>query len=75
MAPMARILLREQPAWGRMRARRDDAKLAAQRAMGIASGVPFILPVVIDDTREPDALVPDRFRAVQWTHRMPTRAP
>jgi hypothetical protein len=29
--------------------------------------VAFILPVVIDDTREPDALVPDRFRAVQWT--------
>jgi len=27
----------------------------------------FILPVVIDDTREPDALVPDRFRMVQWT--------
>ncbi len=41
--------------------------LAAERARTIASGVPFILPVVIDDTREPDALVPDRFRAVQWT--------
>ena len=42
--------------------------LAAERARTIASGVPFILPVVIDDTREPDALVPDRFRMVQWTH-------
>ena len=41
--------------------------LAAERARTIASGVPFILPVVIDDTREPDALVPDRFRMVQWT--------
>jgi TolB-like protein/Flp pilus assembly protein TadD len=41
--------------------------LAAERARTIASGVPFILPVVIDDTREPDALVPDRFRTVQWT--------
>ena len=41
--------------------------MAAERARSIASGVPFILPVVIDDTREPDALVPDRFRAVQWT--------
>ena len=46
---------------------RIEWELAAQRALGIASGVPFILPVVIDDTREPDALVPDRFRAVQWT--------
>ena len=46
---------------------RLEWELAAQRAMSIASGVPFILPVVIDDTREPDALVPDRFRAVQWT--------
>src|SRR5262245_1902828 len=41
--------------------------LAAERARTIASGVPFILPVVIDDTREPDARVPDRFRMVQWT--------
>jgi tetratricopeptide (TPR) repeat protein len=46
---------------------RVEWELAAQRAMGIASGVPFILPVVIDTTREPDALVPDRFRVVQWT--------
>lgn len=45
---------------------RLEWELAAQRAMSIASGVPFILPVVIDDTREPDALVPDRFRAIQW---------
>jgi len=41
--------------------------MAAERARSIASGVAFILPVVIDDTREPDALVPDRFRTVQWT--------
>jgi TolB-like protein/Flp pilus assembly protein TadD len=46
---------------------RIEWELAAQRALGIAAGVPFILPVVIDDTREADALVPDRFRAVQWT--------
>ena len=46
---------------------RIEWELAAQRALGIASGVPFILPVVIDGTREPDALVPDRFRMVQWT--------
>ena len=46
---------------------RIEWELAAERAMGIATGVAFILPVVIDDTREPDALVPDRFRKVQWT--------
>jgi len=46
---------------------RLEWELAAQRAMSIAAGVPFILPVVIDDTREPDALVPDRFQKVQWT--------
>ncbi|MDI1319816.1 MAG: TIR domain-containing protein, partial [bacterium] len=46
---------------------RIEWDLAAERARGIASGVAFILPVVIDDTRESDALVPDRFRSVQWT--------
>lgn len=46
---------------------RIEWELAAERAMGFAQGVPFILPIVIDDTREPDALVPDRFRKVQWT--------
>ena len=45
---------------------RLEWELAAQRALSIASGVAFILPIVIDETREPDALVPDRFRAVQW---------
>ncbi len=46
---------------------RIEWELAAERAMGFAHGVPFILPIVIDDTREPDALVPERFRKVQWT--------
>ena len=46
---------------------RIEWDLAADRAQGIAQGVPFILPVVIDDTPEPQALVPDRFRKVQWT--------
>jgi TolB-like protein/Flp pilus assembly protein TadD len=46
---------------------RIEWDLAAERAQGIASGVAFILPIVIDGTREPDALVPDRFRKVQWT--------
>ena len=46
---------------------RIEWELAAERAMGIASGTAFVLPIVIDDTREPAALVPDRFRKVQWT--------
>ncbi len=46
---------------------RIEWDLAAERARGVAAGVPFILPVVIDDTPEPEALVPDRFRKVQWT--------
>jgi TolB-like protein/Tfp pilus assembly protein PilF len=45
---------------------RIEWELAAERAMGIAQGVPFILPVAIDDTRESGALVPDRFLRVQW---------
>ncbi len=50
---------------------RLEWELAAERAMSIASGVAFILPIIIDGTREPDALVPDRFRKVQWT-RLPS---
>ncbi|HWA28572.1 MAG TPA: TIR domain-containing protein [Lacunisphaera sp.] len=46
---------------------RIEWDLAAERARGIATGVAFILPVVVDETKEQEALVPDRFRAVQWT--------
>ena len=46
---------------------RIEWDIGAERARGIAAGVPFIVPVVIDDTLEPDALVPDRFRSMQWT--------
>jgi TolB-like protein/Flp pilus assembly protein TadD len=40
--------------------------MAAERARSIASGVAFIFPVLIDGTKEAEALVPDRFRTVQW---------
>ena len=33
----------------------------------MASGVPFLLPVVIDDTPEKSSLVPEEFMRVQWT--------
>jgi hypothetical protein len=46
---------------------RIEWKLAAQRTHAIADGTPFLVPVVIDGTREPEALVPEEFRAVQWT--------
>ncbi len=46
---------------------RLEWKLAAQRTHMIADGTPFLVPLVIDGTRDPDALVPAEFKAVQWT--------
>jgi serine/threonine-protein kinase len=46
---------------------RLEWKLAVDRSHLIAAERAFILPVVIDETRDADALVPDRFREVQWT--------
>ncbi len=46
---------------------RLEWKLAAQRTHMIADGTPFLLPVVIDATRDGEALVPAEFKAVQWT--------
>jgi TolB-like protein len=46
---------------------RLEWKLAAQRTHTMADGTPFLLPVVIDDTRDAEALVPAEFKAVQWT--------
>ena len=41
--------------------------LAVERSHEMADGRHFLLPVVIDDTSEADAHVPEAFRAVQWT--------
>jgi TolB-like protein/Tfp pilus assembly protein PilF len=46
---------------------RLEWKLAVDRSHLIATERAFILPVVIDGVHETDALVPDRFREVQWT--------
>jgi TolB-like protein/Tfp pilus assembly protein PilF len=46
---------------------RLEWKLAIDRSHLMAAEKAFLLPVVIDDTRAADALVPDRFREVQWT--------
>ncbi|MBI2813053.1 MAG: TIR domain-containing protein [Opitutae bacterium] len=45
---------------------RLEWKLAAQRTHMIADGTPFLLPVVIDATRDAAALVPPEFSTVQW---------
>ena len=46
---------------------RIEWKLAAQRTHAMAEEKAFLLPVVIDDTRDAEAKVPGEFRAVQWT--------
>ena len=54
---------------------RREWKIAVERTHDMASGVPFLVPVVIDDTPEAEALVPDEFMRVQWTrlaHGVPT---
>jgi TolB-like protein/lipoprotein NlpI len=47
---------------------RFEWKLAVERSHRMAAERPFVLPVVVDLTRERDALIPDSFRDVQWTH-------
>src|SRR5450755_2582467 len=46
---------------------RLEWRLADQRTHLMAKGRPFLLPVVIDDTRDAEAQVPDSFTEVQWT--------
>ena len=46
---------------------RLEWKLAAQRTHTMAEEKAFVLPVVIDATRDVEAKVPAEFRAVQWT--------
>ena len=46
---------------------RREWKLAADRTHDMAEEKAFLVPVVIDDTSEQYASVPDRFRELQWT--------
>src|SRR5687767_6462177 len=46
---------------------RIEWKLAAQRTHAMAEEKTFLLPVVVDATRDIEAKVPVEFRAVQWT--------
>jgi TolB-like protein/Tfp pilus assembly protein PilF len=45
---------------------RREWKLAADRTHDMAEEKPFLVPVALDGTPERTAMVPDRFRAVQW---------
>jgi TolB-like protein/tetratricopeptide (TPR) repeat protein len=46
---------------------RLEWKLAVDRSYLMTANRTFLLPVVVDDTREDEENVPDRFRDVQWT--------
>jgi TolB-like protein len=46
---------------------RREWRLAVDRTHDMAEGKPFLVPVVIDDTKDQDAEVPDAFRRVQWS--------
>lgn len=45
---------------------RREWRLATERTLDMADDVFFLLPVVIDDTTETGARVPDKFLTVQW---------
>jgi TolB-like protein len=46
---------------------RLEWKLAVDRSHLMDAEMAFLLPVVIDETRDDDERVPERFREVQWT--------
>ena len=46
---------------------RREWKQATRRLEDMADDVAFLVPVVIDETREPDARVPQEFFHAQWT--------
>jgi formylglycine-generating enzyme required for sulfatase activity/pimeloyl-ACP methyl ester carboxylesterase len=46
---------------------RREWNLAVGRTLDMAEDKAFLLPVVIDATRDADARVPEKFREVQWT--------
>ena len=46
---------------------RLEWKLAVDRSHLMATSKAFLLPVVIDDTRDDDEQVPDKFRELQWS--------
>ena len=53
---------------------RLEWKLAVERTHLLADGLPFLVPVVVDDTSESSASVPEQFLKAQWT-RLPAGEP
>lgn len=53
---------------------RREWRLAVERTLDMADDHVFLLPVVIDETPESGARVPERFRSVQWL-RLPEGRP
>ena len=47
---------------------RREWKLAVERTHDMAAGVAFIVPIVVDETTEAEAIVPEEFLRYQWTH-------
>jgi TolB-like protein len=54
---------------------RLEWKLAVDRSHLMADDAAFLFPVVIDDTPDASARVPEKFRAVQWTRLPAGEAP
>lgn len=46
---------------------RGEWNLATRRMLNMAHDAPFLVPVVVDETREADARVPEEFLRAQWT--------
>src|SRR6202167_4658747 len=46
---------------------RREWKLAIERTHDMAAGIPFLIPIVVDQTPESKALVPEEFMRLQWT--------
>ncbi len=53
---------------------RLEWKLAVERTHLLADNMPFLFPVVVDDTNESSASVPEQFLKAQWT-RLPDGEP
>jgi len=53
---------------------RLEWKLAVEQTHLLAEGVPFLAPVVVDNTPDAGAVVPAEFLRVQWT-RLPAALP
>src|ERR1700733_3902126 len=45
---------------------RREWRLAVERTLDMADDHPFLLPIVIDDTNQTGARVPEKFLLVQW---------